>query len=727
MLLNRLFLRKVAVCIFACSITVGAFSGTMPIAIAQEPNSRISAESLEDPVLAKQRSDELIRSSYVSACKKLIKNATKPFYSVANLRLSVTPGSPLSMRLEKWSGPGKMRESLSRALNSVDLPPLPSVLVDQANLEFSASRQCGVVESGSPHDPFKSIKARLIAVQEKTNNTSLDDLSTETLEEKWQSFVAWYEWPDFLVPISNALEARYEKEHQAQKLKALNESIKDLSGKPGKSQIKYLYNLLYQANKLYSAGKVTDAGAKYRQAAAYFDLNLAASATDDWPPFTLFSLYTYSCFLASQKQFAVSNTVFEKVVAEAQMHNETSGSLLCNDYLDTYLELIREAQPERYLQYRAWVKDARFGGMHATGYIDRQGKTAISPDFVRAKEFKDNLAAVETVRGWGYIDKLGAWKIAPSFKTADNFGAGLAPVSGNKRLFPFEEPTNEKALTQYINAAGKVVIPESFESATPFVDRLATVQSIGEQGGHFVDKAGKKVSPTDVPIGPFCGIFVKSVKSRMVGELQDSYLVRVIRSGPDKDGQYKFEPDDLNPFAETDAAKEYLFGYRDAAGKVLIEPKYTRALPFTDGLAAVEVTSGKYGFIDKSGAIKIAAQYSSAQLFQNGLVWVSKDNKYFLIDKNGEVKSDLFDRIDQPYGMTGMMAYTGDKKFLFSDQVKGLDVSAYDSARPFHEGLAAVQKDNNWGFIDTEGKLVIPMQYGSVGDFSEGLASANFR
>lgn len=46
----------------------------------------------------------------------------------------------------------------------------------------------------------------------------------------------------------------------------------------------------------------------------------------------------------------------------------------------------------------------------------------------------------------------------------------------------------------------------------------------------------------------------------------------------------------------------------------------------------------------------------------------------------------------------------------------------YDSARDFHEGLAAVCRDSKWGFIDTSGREVVPCKYDAVDDFHEGLA-----
>lgn len=49
-------------------------------------------------------------------------------------------------------------------------------------------------------------------------------------------------------------------------------------------------------------------------------------------------------------------------------------------------------------------------------------------------------------------------------------------------------------------------------------------------------------------------------------------------------------------------------------------------------------------------------------------------------------------------------------------------VNQYDELYPFSEGLAAVKKDGKYGFINTKGELVIPVQFYGVGGFSEGLA-----
>lgn len=40
----------------------------------------------------------------------------------------------------------------------------------------------------------------------------------------------------------------------------------------------------------------------------------------------------------------------------------------------------------------------------------------------------------------------------------------------------------------------------------------------------------------------------------------------------------------------------------------------------------------------------------------------------------------------------------------------------------FSEGLAAVQKNGKWGFINTAGKVVIPFKYDEALDFDDDIA-----
>ena len=52
------------------------------------------------------------------------------------------------------------------------------------------------------------------------------------------------------------------------------------------------------------------------------------------------------------------------------------------------------------------------------------------------------------------------------------------------------------------------------------------------------------------------------------------------------------------------------------------------------------------------------------------------------------------------------------------------NVSGYKKVGCLSEGLATVQKEHKFGFIDKDGKVVIPVEDDHVSDFKEGLAHA---
>lgn len=51
---------------------------------------------------------------------------------------------------------------------------------------------------------------------------------------------------------------------------------------------------------------------------------------------------------------------------------------------------------------------------------------------------------------------------------------------------------------------------------------------------------------------------------------------------------------------------------------------------------------------------------------------------------------------------------------------------AYEEAWYFREGLAPVRQGNQWGYIDSSGRWVIPCQFDSAELFSEGKAPVKF-
>src|ERR1051326_5664897 len=62
------------------------------------------------------------------------------------------------------------------------------------------------------------------------------------------------------------------------------------------------------------------------------------------------------------------------------------------------------------------------------GYIDRDGKMAVNPQFDEASRFALGLAVVSVGSKYGYIDDSGKLGINPQFDRAESFFEGLAAV-----------------------------------------------------------------------------------------------------------------------------------------------------------------------------------------------------------------------------------------------------------------------------------------------------------
>jgi hypothetical protein len=98
------------------------------------------------------------------------------------------------------------------------------------------------------------------------------------------------------------------------------------------------------------------------------------------------------------------------------------------------------------------------------------------------------------------------------------------------------------------------------------------------------------------------------------------------------------------------------YGYKDAAGKVIIQPEYELAYPLEEGMAAVK-KSGKYGYINEKGKEIIPPKYDNTWKFIGGYATVKLGGKYGFINKEGsEVVPPMY---ENAYNYHGSCCYKG--------------------------------------------------------------------
>ena len=95
------------------------------------------------------------------------------------------------------------------------------------------------------------------------------------------------------------------------------------------------------------------------------------------------------------------------------------------------------------------------------------------------------------------------------------------------------------------------------------------------------------------------------------------------------------------------------FGYFDKSGMIVIEAKFDKADPFSEGMAAVctgghyvteegktRYVGGKWGYVDVNGELAIEPVYSSATAFQDGKAKVKSGESTKYINKSGKTVSN---------------------------------------------------------------------------------------
>ncbi|MBS1683936.1 MAG: WG repeat-containing protein [Bacteroidetes bacterium] len=300
------------------------------------------------------------------------------------------------------------------------------------------------------------------------------------------------------------------------------------------------------------------------------------------------------------------------------------------------------------------------------GYIDKDGKIVINPQFEFAGLFYDGLALVKSADDkYGYIDEDGKYKINPTYKYATPFSEGLASV------------VVENGQPQIINNNGDV-------KAT-----IATAE--------------------------YCGVFQQGLAPVKIGE-KWGFI--------NKNGDVKINPqfDQVSAFSENMAQvasynaekKEVTWGYINKDGEIKVNYQFKSCSQFKDGLALVS-NGTKYGYIDESGKFVINPQFDAATDFKNGYARIVQGSQFGFIDKKGSIViNPQFSYADEfSNDLAAVKSSDGKVGFINSDG-KYVINPQFDRATAFLGDIAVVSSGNKWGIINKEGKYLVNPQFDGV-------------
>lgn len=190
--------------------------------------------------------------------------------------------------------------------------------------------------------------------------------------------------------------------------------------------------------------------------------------------------------------------------------------------------------------------------------------------------------------------------------------------------------------------------------------------------------------------------------------------------------------DSISPYKEERAvfSDEKGMGIIDTKGNVITKKYYAYIQDYSSGLAVVGEQVGDkslYGYIDEEGEEVIPPKYESATAFNGdkALVMIG-EGAYQLIDKKGNVVTPFM--YPYVYGYNeGYLIYkdkTTGKYGYLDEQGKVVVPPKYESAEPFKSGVAVVGTSQflmgENGLIDTKGNEIYPTIYNDILNLGEG-------
>ncbi len=180
--------------------------------------------------------------------------------------------------------------------------------------------------------------------------------------------------------------------------------------------------------------------------------------------------------------------------------------------------------------------------------------------------------------------------------------------------------------------------------------------------------------------------------------------------------------DGLIPAENTDG--KYIFTDENFVKKL---GEYDFASSFNEGIAAVK-TGTTWKIIKTDGTSISDTEYSDVKIDEKNIAFCAgrafvqiSEDKYIMIDENGEQIGTKTFEDAKPFNSAKDPAAVKIKGKWQYVNVNGEIISknTYENARSYANGLAAVFENGYWGFIDTEGNIVIEADFVDVKDFTE--------
>ena len=331
---------------------------------------------------------------------------------------------------------------------------------------------------------------------------------------------------------------------------------------------------------------------------------------------------------------------------------------------------INKAEESDITEWRDGIAVSKENGKY--GYVNEKLKPIIRHQYDYAQPFDGERAITGITFGSAYkyrlIDKNGNY-VGEFYDEMSYLGDGMYRVRNN--ISGKKQGDKDYYAWQLMNGHGQIVSSRKYTLMDSFSDGASRV-CIEKRCG-FINTSGKETI--------FLGQASNQEQHSHVYDYSNGKLDT--RTGKNQGFNHGLAKN----------TKDGLIGFMNTSGKVIIPHQFTHADNFSDGLAVVKTKDG-IGVIDTQGKfiIQLTHQYDEINSYTNNVAIFKQGQYYGVLDK------------------TGRAIVTTDKQYT--------SISSFDTS-----GIAIIQKDGLYGYMDTKGQVVIPPIYAETwGGFENGYA-----
>lgn len=228
---------------------------------------------------------------------------------------------------------------------------------------------------------------------------------------------------------------------------------------------------------------------------------------------------------------------------------------------------------------------------------------------------------------------------------------------------------------------------------------------------------------------------VGNVKIQPFFEYADQFkngLALVSKNGKigyiNKNGQlmidYQFEEGYSFDQGRAVVMKDGMYGLIDVSGNFILPPEFEDIGTFVEGLAFVESKEG-YQFYQLDGTLAFSEMFDEAFSFHNGLALVKKGNKSGYITQDGSFFIAVNEGTIRHFFDTLFIHELRNEANLLYPSGTYLYEEGFDQIGVLENNRAIVTKNNKYGYIDSSGAVVIPIQYSPFPNYSQFAQFSN--